>query len=45
LGTEEGLALVIVHAMNGKAAPMEEDGDFRADQAGRAGYETSFAQS
>ena len=40
LRAEEGLALVIVHAVDGQAAPMEEDGDFRADQAGGAGYQT-----
>ncbi len=31
LRAEEDLALVIVHTVNGKAATMEEDGDFRAD--------------
>ena len=40
LRAEEGLALVVVHPVNCKAAPMEEGGDFRANQAGRAGDKT-----
>jgi hypothetical protein len=31
LRTEEGLALVIIHAVNRKAARMEEGGDFGTD--------------
>jgi hypothetical protein len=40
LRTEEGLALVIVHAVDGQPLPVEEAGDFGPDQAGGAGYKT-----
>ena len=45
LRTEEGLALVVIHAVNGKAARVEEGGDFGTDQPGRAGHKTVFTHA
>jgi hypothetical protein len=45
LRTEEGLALVVVHPLDGKATRMEEGGDLGANEAGRTGYKTVLAHA